>query len=61
MEGLVAVYQQKGPDHYELIAKVPSQFGSCTSIWVPQLNRLYVSAPGVGDHQAAIVVLEPQP
>ena len=61
VEGLVAVYQQKDPDHYELIAKVPSQFGACTSIWVPQFNRLYVSAPGVGDHQAAIVVLEPQP
>jgi hypothetical protein len=36
VDGSVAVYQQKDPDHYELIAKVPSQFGACTSIWVPQ-------------------------
>ena len=60
VDGHVAVYQQKDPNNYELMAKVPSQFGACTSIWVPQLNRLYVSAPGVGDRQAAILVFEPQ-
>ena len=60
VDGYVAVYQQKDPDHYELMAKVPSQFGACTSKWVPELNRLYVSAPGVGDRQATILVFEPQ-
>jgi DNA-binding beta-propeller fold protein YncE len=60
-DGLIAVYQQKGPNTYELMANVPSQFGACTGIWVPQLNRLYVSAPGVGEHPGAILVFAPIP
>lgn len=60
VDGFVAVYQQKDPDHYELMAKVPSRWGSCTSIWVPDLNRLYVSAPGHDQEDAAILVFEPQ-
>lgn len=60
VDGFVAVYQQNNPDSYELVAKVPSKLGACTSIWVPQWDRLYVSAPGVGDQAAAILVFQPQ-
>jgi len=59
--GFVYVYQQKDADHYELIAKVPTRGNAQTSIWVPQLNRYYVSASGNEKEDAAILVLEPQP
>jgi DNA-binding beta-propeller fold protein YncE len=59
--GFVYVYQQKDPDHYELIAKISTRPNSQTSIWVPQLNRYYVSSSGNGKEDAAILVFEPQP
>ena len=59
--GSVYVYQQKDPDHYELIGKVPTAPGAGTSFWSPQLNRLYVAAPSNDKEEAAILVFEPQP
>ena len=59
--GFVFVYQQKDPDHYEFIGKVPTAPGAGTSFWVPQLNRFYVAVPGQEKQQAAILVFEPQP
>jgi len=59
--GFVYVYQQKDADHYELIAKVPTRGNAQTSIWVPQLNRYYVSASANEKQEAAILVFEPQP
>lgn len=59
--GLVYVYQQKDPDHYDLISKVKTQPGSGTSLLVPQLNRFYVASQAMGEHEAAILVFEPVP
>ena len=59
--GFVFVYQQKDPDHYEFIDKVPTAPGAGTSFWVPQLNRFYVAVPGLEKQEAAILVFEPQP
>jgi DNA-binding beta-propeller fold protein YncE len=59
--GFVYVYQQKDADHYELIAKIPTRPNSQTSIWVPQLNRYYVSSSSNEKEDAAILVFEPQP
>src|SRR5215472_387186 len=59
--GFVYVYQQKDADHYELTAKVPTRANAQTSIWVPQLNRYYVSASANDKEDAAILVFEPQP
>ncbi len=59
--GFVYVYQQKDPDHYELRAKIPTRANAQTSIWVPQLNRYYVSASANNKEDAAILVFEPQP
>ena len=53
----IAVYDQKDPDHYTMV-KVASAPGAATSIWVPTLNRLFVSAPKVGNGEAAILVYE---
>jgi len=59
--GFVYVYNQKDADHYELIGKVPTAPGAGTSLWSPQLNRLYVGAPSNGKEESAILDYEPQP
>jgi hypothetical protein len=60
-EGFVYVYQQKDASRYELTAKVPTRANAQTSIWVPQFNRLYLSASANDKEDAAILVFEPQP
>ena len=59
--GFVFVYQQGEADHYELAARVPTRVNAQTSIWVPELNRYYVSASANDKEDAAILVFEPQP
>ena len=59
--GFVYTYQQKDADRYELIDKLPTRQGAGTSLWVPELNRLYVGAPAQGDQPADILVFEAQP
>jgi DNA-binding beta-propeller fold protein YncE len=58
--GFVYVYQQKDADRYELAAKTPTRANAQTSIWVPELNRYYVSASANDKEDAAILVFEPQ-
>jgi hypothetical protein len=57
--GWVYVYQQKDPDHYEIVSKIKTRPGSGTSLLVPQLNRYYVASQAIGDQEAAILVYEP--
>ncbi len=59
--GWVYVYQQKDPDHYDLVSKIKTRPGSGTSLLVPQFNRLYVASQAIGDQEAAILVYEPLP
>jgi hypothetical protein len=59
--GWLYVYQQKDPDHYEVISKIKTRPGSGTSLFVPQFNRFYVASQALGDQQAAILVFEPVP
>jgi DNA-binding beta-propeller fold protein YncE len=59
--GFVYVYQQNDANRYQLIAKIPTRANAQTSIWVPQLNRYYVSASANDKEDAAILVFEPQP
>lgn len=58
--GFVYVYNQTDPYHYELLSKVPSEPNAQTSIWVPEFNRLYVSAASNGSQDAEILVYTPQ-
>jgi hypothetical protein len=57
--GWVYVYEQKDADHYEVVSKIKTRTGSGTSLFVPQLNRLYVASQAVGDQEAVILVFEP--
>jgi hypothetical protein len=59
--GWIYVYQQKDPDHYDVISKIKTRAGSGTSLWVPQLNTLFVASQAIGDQKAAVLVFEPVP
>ena len=59
--GAVEVIQQKSPDRYEELARVPTGPGAGTSLFVPELNRLYVVVPSNAQKEAEVMVFEPQP
>jgi DNA-binding beta-propeller fold protein YncE len=59
--GSVYVYQQSGADQYKLAAKSPTASGAGTSLWVEQLNRLYVAAPANQKQDAEVLIFEPRP
>jgi DNA-binding beta-propeller fold protein YncE len=41
----VDVFQQRDPDHYDLIGHIANTFRAKTAILVPQLSRYFVAAP----------------
>jgi hypothetical protein len=51
----VFVIAQRDPDHYELVAQVPSAHGAKTAVLVPQADALYVAVAGQGDTLAALL------
>jgi YVTN family beta-propeller protein len=59
-EGAIAVYQQQDRDHYTKIAQVETVKGSRTSLFVPELSRLFLAVRQEGQTPAAIRVYEVQ-
>jgi len=57
-EGAVVVYQQQDRDHYSKIAQVDTVKGARTSLFVPELSRLFVAVRQEGGNPAAIRVFE---
>jgi len=57
-----SVIAQRDADHYEAIAEVPTGFRAKTSLYIPQLNRLYVAVSGKGkaDAQLAMQIYQVQ-
>jgi len=60
-DGMVRVFAQRDPDHYEQIARIPTAPGARISLLVPDLNRFYVAAPRVGRRDAEILVFAVEP
>ena len=58
-----AVLEQRDADHYAHIADIPTGFRAKTSIFVPELNRLYVAVSGKGkpDAKLSLQVYDAQP
>jgi hypothetical protein len=56
------VIEQRDADHYEHIAEVPTAYRAKSSIFVPQLNRLYIADSGKGkpDAKLALQIFETQ-
>ncbi len=60
-EGFIDVFEQRDADHYKRIAKIPTASGARTSLFVPDLNRLYLAVPRRGSQGAELRVYEVQP
>jgi len=59
-EGFLTVFEQRAADQYKEIAKVGTAPGARTSLWVQELNRLYVAVPKRGRQRAEIRLFEAQ-
>src|SRR5262249_45288897 len=59
--GFLTVFQQIDPNHYDALANFPIPRGARTSLFVPELNRLYLAVPHSGKQPSEIRVYEVQP
>src|SRR5947209_9878824 len=57
-EGAMFIYEQVDADHYRLAGKVPTAAGARTSLFSPEMGRLFVAAPSRGDRAAQIMVYQ---
>ena len=58
--GVVNVFKETDPDHYQSLGQVPSGPGGKTGFLVPQLSRLFVPVPGTGTASSAVYVFQLQ-
>lgn len=59
-EGAIAVYQQQDRDHYAKIGQIDTVKGSRTSLFVPELGRLFLAVRQEGQTPASIRVFAVQ-
>jgi hypothetical protein len=52
-----SVIEQRDADHYEAIAEVPTAYRAKSSMFVPELKRLYIAASGKGKPGAKLQLL----
>jgi DNA-binding beta-propeller fold protein YncE len=57
-EGMISVFQQNDPDHYELVANVPSSVGIRTGYFFARRDRFYVGVPAKGNEPAQVWTYE---
>jgi DNA-binding beta-propeller fold protein YncE len=57
-DGIISVFQQNDPDHYELISNVPSGIGIRTGYFFAKRDRFYVGVPAKGSEPAQIWTFE---
>jgi len=57
-----SVFEQRDADHYEHVSEVPTAYRAKSSIFVPELKRLYVADSGKGkpDAKLALQIFEVQ-
>jgi len=54
-EGAIAVLEQRDPDHYQEIARIPTVKGARTSLFVSELGRLFLAVRKQGSEDAAAI------
>ena len=59
--GAISVIGQTDADHYQALATIPTAPGARTSLFVPELKRLYLAVPRRGGRDAEIRVYEVEP
>jgi DNA-binding beta-propeller fold protein YncE len=58
--GSVYVYRPNESGHYDLLGKAPTAPMAKTALFIPELNRLFVSVPHLGSPIAKIMVFQGQ-
>jgi hypothetical protein len=58
--GSISVFEQSDPDHYKLLATVPTAAGARTSLFDPDYGRLFVAVPHRGQRKAEVRVFQTQ-
>jgi YVTN family beta-propeller protein len=57
-DGHIDVFGQSDADHYQPIAKITTAPGARTSLFVPDLHKLFLAVPHRGEQEAAIRVYD---
>ena len=57
-EGFIDVFQSAAANRFTRVARVPTAPGARTSLFVPELNRLYLAVPHRGTQRAEIRVFD---
>jgi DNA-binding beta-propeller fold protein YncE len=60
-DGFVSIFQQVDSDHYNPVTKIATASGARTSLFVAELNRLYVAVPHRDGQKAEVRAYEAQP
>lgn len=60
-EGFLSVFQEKGANEYTHLAQIPTAQGARTSLFVPELKRLYLAVPRHGEQQAELRIYAVEP
>jgi DNA-binding beta-propeller fold protein YncE len=60
-DGSLDVFEQKNPDHYSLLARIPGAFRAKTGILVPEWSRYYLAVPHHEGKEAEVRVYDIQP
>jgi DNA-binding beta-propeller fold protein YncE len=57
-QGFIDIFKQQDANHYKLYSKIPTEDGARTSLFVPELKRIYLAVPKYdkGDSEAEILV-----
>jgi hypothetical protein len=59
-EGMLGVFQRQG-DSYQELGRISTLSGARTSLWVPELDRLFLGVRASGREPAAVWVYRPAP
>jgi hypothetical protein len=60
-DGFIGIIQQQDADHYKTLTKIPTASGARTSLFVPELRRLYLAVPHRGAQTAEVRAYEAMP
>lgn len=58
--GFIDVIRQPDADHYSRIEQIPTAKGAATSLFVAELDRLYLAVPAQGTTPAELRILRPR-
>jgi len=60
-EGFIGVIEQRDPDDYGMVAKIPTTSGARTSFFAQDDSRLYLAVPHRNDQKSEVRVFEAKP